>query len=397
MATVEATSEILEEDVDRPTETSANPNSVRVTLIRRLADIVVLPAGRISANERSLAADIILQVLGGVDMKLRADVAARVAHVPECPPALLRALLLDEPEVAEPILRGAESLPEALLIETAREGRKKHRDMVVRRHDLSTSIADVIVEKNEAYICKLILRLEDLTLSPYAVDILVSRSTADEELQNLLLRRRELEPAHGFMMFWWVDADRRKRILTRFALDRSVIQDALNDLYLRVFRPEEPPDPVVKEILILAERRHRPRGVNGEAVSMDVVKRTLAIAYGNPAREIVDAVAMIAGVSVELAARILRDPGGEPYAIMCKSLGVPRKEFYEFLTNADISGAEPEIVKQFNEERYEELLAIFDSMARDFARAVLRYWDWDGNPRIAHITHLLGMDDNDLE
>jgi hypothetical protein len=28
-------------------------------------------------------------------------------------------------------------------------------------------------------------------------------------------------------------------------------------------------------------------------------------------------------------------------------------------------------------------------MARDFARAVLRYWDWDANPRIAHITRLM--------
>jgi len=37
----------------------------------------------------------------------------------------------------------------------------------------------------------------------------------------------------------------------------------------------------------------------------------------------------------------------------------------------------------------EYLLGIFDTMARDFSRAVLRYWDWEGNPRIAHIKCLL--------
>ena len=43
-------------------------------------------------------------------------------------------------------------------------------------------------------------------------------------------------------------------------------------------------------------------------------------------------------------------------------------------------------------KRAEELLEIFDAMARDNARAVLRYWDWTGNPRIAYITRLLGID-----
>lgn len=400
MATVDATTDTLLAEPaapGEPPEVVSDPNSPRSVLVRRLADIVVLPAGRISANERSLAADIILQVLDKVETSLRVEVAKRVAHVPECPSALLRTLLLDEPEVAEPILRGAETLPEALLIETARDGRRAHRDLIVRRFDLTTSIADVVVDINEPDICKLILRLENLVLSPHAVDVLVSRSTADHDLQNLLLRRRELEPAHGFMMFWWVDAERRKRILTRFALDRSVIQEALDDLYPRVFRSGTPPDPVVKEILILAERRHRPRGVNGEAVSMDVVKRTLAIACGNPAREIIDAVAMIAGVSLELAARILRDPGGEPFAIMCKSLGVPRQDFFTFLTEPENPDLRLDDYGWGGEERSEELLAVFDSMARDFARAVLRYWDWDGNPRIAHITRLLGIENNELE
>jgi hypothetical protein len=203
----------------------------------------------------------------------------------------------------------------------------------------------------------------------------------------LLLRRRELEPAHGFIMFWWVDAERRKRILTRFSLDRTMVQDALQDLYPRVFRGGDN-DAVVKDILVLAERRHRPRGINGEPVSMDVVKRTLAAACVYPAQEIIDAVAMIGGVSRELSSRILRDPGGEPFAVLCKSLGVPRGDFYEFFTKA---AARDDAVA-----RAEHLLAVFDSMARDFSRAVLRYWDWDTNPRIAHITRLMARLEGDI-
>jgi uncharacterized protein DUF2336 len=194
-----------------------------------------------------------------------------------------------------------------------------------------------------------------------------------------------LEPAHGFMMFWWVDAERRRRILARFSLDRRIIQDVLADLYPKVFRTKNEPDALVRDILILAERRHRPRGIDGERVGMDMVLRTLAAAQKYPAQEIIDAVAMVAGISRELAARILRDQCGEPYAVMCKSLGIPRDDFFALFETEGGEDAQAA-------EKAEYLLAIFDTMARDFSRAVLRYWDWDSNPRIALITRLLGLE-----
>ncbi len=367
----------------------------RALMVRKLADIAVLPAGRISSNERSLTADILLQVLDKVEEELRVEVAQRVARVAESPPALLRMLMLDEPAVAEKIIRGADTLPEALLIETSREGSTAHRILIAHRADLSTAVADSVLQFDEPEVCKLVLRREECVLSPNAINTLVALSATRLDLQPLLLRRSELEPAHGFMMFWWVNAEMRRRILARFAMDRSVIQDALADLYPRVFRNAEA-DPFVKEILVLCERRHRPRGVNGEPVSMDVVKRTLSAALKYPAQEIVDAVGMIAGLSRELAARILRDQGGEAFAVLCKALGVPRGDFYGFF---EIASDEDGRVLTEDEKaaavRAEYLLGLFDSMARDFARAILRYWDWDGNPRIAHITRLLGLNEGD--
>lgn len=374
-----------------PAETGLTPepkrgHTPREAMLRKLVDLVVLPAARISANERSLVADIMLQALHEADEDLRLEVARRVARVAEAPTALLRTLLLDEPRVAEPVIRRVDPVPEALLIECARTGTTAHREMIARRIDLTASLADIILEFEEPEVAKLLLRREEFLFSPNAIDFLVSRSTTDAEMQAMLLRRKELEPAHGFMMFWWVSAENRKRILTRFALDRTIVQDAVQDLYPRVFRSEGA-DPFMQEILTMLDRRHRPRGVNGEPVSMDVVVKTLAAARKYPAQEIIHAVALIAGVSRELVARILRDPGVEPFAVMCKSLGMPRSEFFALVSRQDAeSPLEP--------AQAEKLLAVFDSMARDYARAVLRYWDWDGNPRISRITRLLGFDED---
>ncbi len=370
------------------TPPAARGHTPREILVRKLCDIVVLPATRISANERALVADIMLQALDKAEEDLRLDVARRIARVAEAPNALLRMLLLDEPRVAEPIIRRVEPLPEALLIECARAGTTAHREMIARRLDLTASLADVILEFGEPEVTRLLLRRDEFNLSPTAIEILVSRSTADQEIQSLLLRRRELEPAHGFMMFWWVNGESRKRILARFALDRTIVQDAVQSLYTDVFRGDGA-DPLVKEILVMLDRRHRPRGVNGEPVSMEVVVKTLAAARKYPAQEVIDAVGMIAGVSRELVARVLRDPGCEPFAVMCKSLGMPRAEFFAIVGRKDAENP-------LTPERAGTLLAVFDSMARDYARAVLRYWDWDANPRIARITRLLGLDDDDL-
>lgn len=359
----------------------------RAQMVRSLADIVVLPAGRISANERSLVADILLQIVDKVEINLRLEVATRVARVPECPPALVRMLVLDEPPVAEQILRGAESVPEALLIEAAREGEQAHRLLIAQRIDLSTSVADALFQFDEIDVFKAVLRRDDCLLSPNAVNKCVAISATHPEIQPALLRRRELEPAHGFMMFWWVESEQRRRILSRFALDRKIIQDALADLYSKVFRSKMEPDPFVKDILILAERRHRPRGANGERVSMDVVYKTLVAARRYPSQEVIHAVSMVAGVSRELAARVLRDPTGEPFAVMCKALSLPRDEFFSLF---EIESEEDLV----SSDQAEYLLGVFDSLARDFSRAILRYWDWDSNPRIAYITRLLGLEDD---
>lgn len=384
----------LDEEAPAPdAETMLTPlNAVghtpRALMARKLTDIVVLPAGRISGNERALVADILLQVLDKVDQNIRIEIADRVARVAECPPALVRMLLLDDPVVAERVLMSGHALPDALLIETARDGSMAHREMIAKRTDLAPSVADACLQYDEGEVCKLVLKRENCQISPNAINKLVALSALNSELQSFLLRRSELEPAHGFTMFWWVDTpEHRKRILLRFALDRRLIQDVLEDLYARAFRGNEA-DPFVQEILALAERRHRPRGVDGESISMGMVIRTLAASYDNPIEEIVDAVRMIGGISRELAARILRDGDGEPFAVLCKSLGMPRDDFYNIVDRPDAEGHPP--------DHGDYLLSIFDSIARDYSRAVLRYWDWDTNPRIAHITRLLALLEDEI-
>ncbi len=376
-------------DLDQNTNALADISGARILMARKLADILVLPVEQVSANDRSLAGDILLQVLDKAEYDLRIDVARRICRVPEVPDIVLRAFLLDVPEVAKHVIVEASTISSSLLIECARMGETAHRMMIAGRYGLPTTVIDEVVRFNEPDVAKMLLRREECIFSQQSIELLVSRSTNDIKLQELLLRRPELEPAHGFMMFWWVATDNRKKILSRFALDRTLIQETLEGIY-PLMRGVKVPDMLVKEVLALNDRRHRPRGVNGEAVDFEVVKRTLALSRQYPSEEIIEAIAMIAGITREQAARILRDPGGEPYAVMCKSLGVPRNDFFEFIHGSAEGVFDDGGESAISMERADDLLDTFDRMARDYARAVLRYWDWTGNPRIARISKLLG-------
>ncbi len=364
----------------------ARARAQRAHLVRALTDLVVLPARRISANERALVADMLLEIFALVEPALRIDVALRVARVREAPAALVREILLDEPDVAGTYLRSAEVAPAVLLAECARRGATAHRLAIARRHDLSPHVADALLEHDEPEVTALILKRTECALSPFALDLLLARSAASPELQALLLQRSDIEPAHGFIMFWWSDAERRWRILQRFAVNRATIQDAVDDLYGDVFRGAGA-DPMVKDILTVLDRRFRPRGAKGEPASVDFVARTMAASRGGEPQRFADPIGRIAGVSRELAARILRDPGGEAFAVLCKGVGLPREKFRDII-------ARPSAIAPFEMERREALTAVFDSLARDYARAILRYWDWDGNPRIAQITRLLGLSED---
>ena len=344
----------------------------RVRLVRKLTDLVVLPVGRMSRNELSFTADILIQSLDNVDVSVREEAAARIAGFAEIPGHLQRYLLLQEISVARHVLTKSANIPASVMIEVAARSHD-HRQLLARRDDLETTVLDELLSYGETDIMLDILKDETVTISDQAIDKLVNRSEALIEIRDPLLNRLELRLQHGLTLFWWLDPRQRKNAILRFSTDRGAIQEAMHDLFVETFTSDTP-DPVVKDVLKLIDRRYRPRGRNGEMVTMDVVERTLGVARLQPGDEINHAVGLIAGVSQETAGRILSDVHGEPFAVLCKSVGLSRATFQGLIAAKDDSGTEEE--QRFAKDRFERLVTLFDSIARDYSRTILRYWDW---------------------
>lgn len=364
---------LTHDDEDGPARAPVHgPADARTDLLWRLADVLSLPEGRTTANDRAMVADMMASVMGAAEPGLRAQVAGRLSRAAGLPPSLMRQIATDAAPVARAVLVDVTEVPEAVLIEAA-SATLDHRRMLAARDRLTSALAEALLVHDEAEIIQAVLGARGVELSPARVEALVTRSRNDVALRRPLLARPELRPAQGFAMFWWCGAADRRRILARFAMDRTVLQDTLQPLFPVVFTDEDA-DPLTKRMLRLIDRRHRPRGSDGEVVTPEIVERTLTAARAMPNPEFCHAVGLLAGVGTDTATRVMHDVGGEPFSILAKSAGLSRTAFAAVMDGA--AAMPPGEGPSFDEARREALLATFDTVARDYARAVLQYWDW---------------------
>ena len=302
----------------------ATPRS-RAALLKRLADVVCLPASRINAFERAMTADLLVEMLRDAVTAEREKVARRLANLTEMPGVLVRMLLRDELPVARALLENCPSLTDADLISCLYNATQDHRRLIALRRGVSEVVADALVDMNETAVVETLLKNELVRFSHQGLENIVAATRDNPQLIPLLLKRSELRPSHAYVMFWWSDADARRTILQRFAVSREILQDAV------------------------------------------------AAAQAGMTRETAEEISYLSGLKPMTGAKIFTDPGGEPLAILCKATGLPRsavRALWRGLRRpeTDSSGAPT--------AGLERVLTAFDTIAVDRAQTMLRYWNW---------------------
>jgi uncharacterized protein (DUF2336 family) len=343
----------------------------RASLLKRLADVVCLPASRVNAFERAMTADLLIEVLREAAPEERAKVARRLANLADIPSALARMLLRDEILVASALLENCPSLGDADLIDCALSSDMEHRRMIAVRRGVGEAVADVLVDRREEPVVEALLRNDLARLSHGAIEVIVAASRESPRLVTLLLKRSELRPSHAYIIFWWADADSRRAILLRFAVSREVLQDAVSDVF-GMAAEEGWRDPLTRKALQFIERRQRNRNAIARSRFGGLDEAVLESERGMT-RELTEEISYLSGIKPMTGAKIMTDLGGEPLAILCKATGLPRgavRSLWRGLRRPEVDSAgnlSPSL---------ERVLTVFDSIAVDRAQTVLRYWNW---------------------
>jgi uncharacterized protein (DUF2336 family) len=352
-------------------EASAPPSRARLALFKRLADVVCLPASRVNAFERSMTADVLVEMLREAVVGERLRVARRLASLSEIPNSLVRLLLRDVFDVSRELIENCASLTDSDLIDCTLNASLQHRVAIAMRRGVSEVVSEALADRCEPPVIEALLKNDQARISTTAIEVLVAASRDQMRLVPMLLRRPEVRPNHAYIMFWWADAAARATILQRFAVSREVLQDAAGDVF-QIAAGEGWSDPLARKALQFIERRQRNRAAIEKSpfASLD---EAIAAAAGGLSRETAEEISYLSGLKPMTGAKIFTDPGGEPLAVLCKATGLPRAAItalWRGLRRPEQTEA-GEIAPEL-----QRVLIVYDMIAVDRAQTVLRYWNW---------------------
>ena len=341
------------------------PGRARDLVTRRMADIVCLPASQVAPAERWIVADVLEELLREADPELRAKVAARLAVQAEAPVGLLRRLAADAFAIAQPILERSTALTDFDMMEIAQKGDVQHRVALAKRDPVSETVSAALVAHSDAPVLHALLRNRSSRLAQETMARLVRVAAQDAGIASLLVRRPELRPAQALPLFWEVDHELRRMILQRFAVDRTILREAAQDVFARAIAAAREDEHLMRALAFI-DRRQRNRAAADRSVYGSLDAAIEAAEREGLTSELINQIAELAGVQRSLIVSMAEDFGGESFAVLAKATGLPRSAARRLLRAAG----------RDHGEAHANAELIYDTLSVDKAQTVLRYWDW---------------------
>jgi uncharacterized protein (DUF2336 family) len=168
----------------------------RGDMLRRVTDLFIVGAAQYSDEQIALFDSVITRLALEIELSARALLAARLAPIPNAPPATIRALAFDdEIDVAGPVLAQSERLDDLTLVENASAMGQEHLFAITQRRCLSEAVTDVLVERGDRVVAMSAVANSGARFSETSFAKLVRRSDGDDELAERVGVRPEIPPA----------------------------------------------------------------------------------------------------------------------------------------------------------------------------------------------------------
>ena len=193
-------------EVEAQDAAPAPVSRARKALLKRLADVVSLPASRVNAFERAMTADLLVEMLREAEVDERVRVASRLAPLNEIPNSLTRLLLRDRLEVAGVLIDDCGSLTDADLVACARDAGLDHRKAIAARRGVSEVVAETLVDRLEPQVLAALLNNSFSRLSQPAIEAVETGKTVfvHKQWENTFFAwMRDIQPWCISRQLWW--------------------------------------------------------------------------------------------------------------------------------------------------------------------------------------------------
>ena len=167
----------------------------RCEILRRVTDMFVLGSHRYSDEEIDLLDDVFERLAAEIEASARSLLAMRLAPIRNAPPRIIRTLAIDDAaDVACPILIQCERLPDATLVEVAREKSQEHLFAISRRPTISAAVTDILVDRGDQLVVLSIAENRGARLSDFGFSTLVKRAEGEDRLAASVGAPPEIPP-----------------------------------------------------------------------------------------------------------------------------------------------------------------------------------------------------------
>ena len=292
-------------------------DQAREQLFEAMGDVFLERNTVLSLHERALITDILEKLIREVSREIRRKLAVKLAEAPGTPRELAVLLANDEIDIASPVLIKSKVLEDADLIEIVRNRSTQHLLAIAMRRDLSTAVADALVESGEKDVIRTLLENQDAHISRATMAYLVEQSKAVDEFQEPLVKRRDLPGDLARRMCLWVSAAIRQSLLERFSIDVDKLDDSLEPIAREEADRLQDADPDAAGALAQAlgeGRKLTPR------LLMQTLRRGEVPLFEAMLAE-------MSGLRPALIRRLCYEPGGQGLAVVARGIGLSREEF----------------------------------------------------------------------
>ena len=204
----------------------------RTDTLRRVTDLFLRDPEALSEQQVDVFDLVIARLAIAIETRARADLAERLAGVPNAPRGVIRSLAHDQIVVARPVLTRSERLSDEDLIAVALAKGRDHMLAISERPRLSEPVTDVLVSRGDRVVAHAVAGNPGARLSRMSSAALINRACADEALQALLSQRDDLPDAHIRQLVAVARETARRRLAqslpggVRSSVDAAVEQSA---------------------------------------------------------------------------------------------------------------------------------------------------------------------------
>lgn len=329
----------------------------RAETLRRITSLFLDGASGFRDHHVALFDDVIGYLIDEIEAKALAELARRIAPVPNAPVGVVNKLANnDDIEVAGPVLQQAR-LEEPELMRIAETKSQAHLLAVSTRLGIGEALSDILVARGDREVARSIATNQNARLSEQAFTTLVQRAEQDGVLAEKVGQRTDIPPRLFRQLLMQASDVVQKRLLAQAKPDTQLeIRKILAKVTDEVAAKAAPRNYAAALAKVRALHKER------KLTEVDIVE----FANSGQYEETIAALATVCAVPVEVVDRLMNGERADPVLILARSVG------FGWPTVKAVMAARPgnKPTAQVLESAFEN----FERLTAATAQRVVRFW-----------------------